>query len=117
MRGASVPASGTSSTERPRAAPSAFDGGPAAVLSIFLLPGANALEVSARVRARMAEIEQNFPEGLEWLVVYDSAEFIQQSITEVIVTLIQALMLVIFVVYLFLQDWRTTLIPSLAVPV
>ena len=69
------------------------------------------------VREKMAEIEQNFPEGLEWLVVYDSAEFIQQAITEVIITLIEALLLVVLVVYLFLQNWRTTLIPSLAVPV
>jgi hydrophobe/amphiphile efflux-1 (HAE1) family protein len=96
---------------------SRLDGGPAAVLSIFLLPGANALDVSQRVRARMAELEQRFPEGLDWLVVYDSAEFIQQSITEVIITLIEALLLVVLVVYLFLQNWRTTLIPSLAVPV
>ena len=96
---------------------SRLDGGPAAVLGIYLLPGANALDVSERVRARMAELEQRFPEGLEWLVVYDSAEFIQQSITEVIITLLEALLLVVLVVYLFLQNWRTTLIPSLAVPV
>ena len=96
---------------------SRLDGGPAAVLSIFLLPGANALDVSAQVRARMQELAKRFPEGLDWLVVYDSAEFIQQSITEVIITLIEALLLVVLVVYLFLQNWRTTLIPSLAVPV
>lgn len=96
---------------------SRLNGGPAAVLGIYLLPGANALEVSKRVRERMAELEGRFPEGLDWLVVYDSAEFIQQSITEVIITLIEALLLVVFVVYLFLQNWRTTLIPSLAVPV
>jgi len=96
---------------------SRLDGGPAAVLGLYLLPGANALEVSARVRAKMADIEKNFPEGLEWLVVYDSAEFIEQSINEVIITLIEALLLVMLVVYLFLQNWRTTLIPSLAVPV
>ncbi len=96
---------------------SRLDGAPAAVLGIYLLPGANALEVSGRVRARMAALEKRFPAGLEWLVVYDSAEFIQQSITEVVITLIEALLLVVLVVYLFLQDWRTTLIPSLAVPV
>jgi multidrug efflux pump len=93
---------------------SRLNGGPAAVLGIYLLPGANALDVSRRVRERMADLEGRFPDGLEWLVVYDSAEFIQQSITEVIITLIEALLLV---VYLFLQNWRTTLIPSLAVPV
>ncbi|MEM6545992.1 MAG: efflux RND transporter permease subunit, partial [Pseudomonadota bacterium] len=96
---------------------SRLNGGPAAVLGIYLLPGANALDVSARVRAKMAEIEQNFPGGLEWLVVFDNAEFIEQSIQEVIITLIEALLLVMLVVYLFLQNWRTTLIPSLAVPV
>lgn len=96
---------------------SRLDGGPAAVLGIYLLPGANALEVSAAVREKMAELEQRFPDGLEWLVIYDSADFIEQSISEVIVTLIEALILVMLVVYLFLQNWRTTLIPSLAVPV
>jgi multidrug efflux pump len=96
---------------------SRLNGGPAAVLGIYLLPGANALEVSKRVRERMAVLEQRFPDGLDWLVVYDSAEFIQQSITEVVITLIEALLLVVLVVYLFLQNWRTTLIPSLAVPV
>jgi hydrophobe/amphiphile efflux-1 (HAE1) family protein len=96
---------------------SRLDAGPAAVLGIYLLPGANALEVSKRVRLKMKELEHRFPKGLEWLIVYDSAEFIEQSISEVIITLIQALMLVILVVYLFLQNWRTTLIPSLAVPV
>lgn len=96
---------------------SRLDGGPAAVLGIYLLPGANALDVSALVRAKMAEIEENFPSGLEWVVVFDNAEFVQQSINEVIITLIEALLLVMLVVYLFLQDWRTTLIPSLAVPV
>ena len=96
---------------------SRLDGGPAAVLGIYLLPGANALEVSGLVRARMAELEKRFPEGLDWVVVYDSAEFIQQSINEVVITLIEALLLVVLVVYLFLQNWRTTLIPSLAVPV
>jgi multidrug efflux pump len=96
---------------------SRLDAGPAAVLGIYLLPGANALEVSRQVRAKMAQIEKNFPEGLEWLVVFDNAEFVEQSINEVLITLIEALLLVMLVVYLFLQNWRTTLIPSLAVPV
>jgi multidrug efflux pump len=96
---------------------SRLNGGPAAVLGIYLLPGANAIEVSKRVRAKMAEIENSFPGGLEWLVVFDNAEFVEQSINEVIITLVEALLLVMLVVYLFLQNWRTTLIPSLAVPV
>lgn len=96
---------------------SRLDGGPAAVLGIYLLPGANALEVSELVRAKMADIEQDFPSGLEWLVVFDNAEFVQESIREVVITLVEALLLVMLVVYLFLQNWRTTLIPTLAVPV
>ncbi len=96
---------------------SRLNAGPAAVLGIYLLPGANALEVSKAVRAKLAVLQKRFPEGLESLIVYDSAEFIQQSISEVILTLIEALILVMLVVYLFLQNWRTTLIPSLAVPV
>lgn len=96
---------------------SRLDGGPAAILSIYLLPGANAIEVSHLVRAKMADLEKNFPEGLDWLVVFDNAEFVEQSVDEVIVTLVEALLLVMLVVYLFLQNWRTTLIPSLAVPV
>ncbi len=96
---------------------SRLDGGSAAVLGVYLLPAANAIEVSKRVRERMAELETRFPEGLEWLIVYDNAEFIQESISEVFTTLLEALVLVVIVVYLFLQNWRATLIPTLAVPV
>lgn len=94
-----------------------LDAGPSAVLGIFLLPGANAIDVSERVRARLAQLEKRFPEGLAWLVVYDNAEFVSESISEVVHTLFEALVLVIIVVFLFLQNWRATLIPTLAVPV
>jgi len=96
---------------------SRLDGGNAAILSIFLLPGANALDVSQAVRNTMANLERSFPQGLDWLVVYDSSDFIKESIQQVVITLLEALALVVLVVYLFLQNWRTTLIPSLAVPV
>ena len=89
----------------------------ATILQVYMLPGSNALEVTANVKKVMADLAGNFPKGIKWQVFYDGSEFIKLSIDEVINTLIQALILVIFVVYLFLQNWRTTLIPALAVPV
>lgn len=89
----------------------------ATILQVYMLPGSNALEVTENVKKVMTNLAQNFPEGVKWQVFYDASEFIKLSIDEVINTLIQALILVILVVYLFLQNWRTTLIPALAVPV
>jgi len=94
-----------------------LDGADAAILQVYLLPGANALEVASEVKRVMTELARNFPQGVEWQIFYDASEFIQQSIHEVIITLIEALLLVILVVYLFLQSWRATLIPALAIPV
>ena len=65
----------------------------------------------------MASLEENFPEGLDWRIVYDSTSYIEASISEVVETLLVAILLVILSVYLFLQDWRTTLIPSITIPV
>jgi multidrug efflux pump len=96
---------------------SQLDGGNAAVLQFFLLPGANALQVAEEVKKTMAELSKSFPQGVQWQIFYDASDFIRQSISEVIITLIQALLLVVLVVYLFLQSWRATLIPALAVPV
>lgn len=96
---------------------SQLDGGNAAVLQVFLLPGANALQVAEEVKKTMAELSKSFPQGVQWQIFYDASDFIRQSISEVIITLIQALLLVVLVVYLFLQSWRATLIPALAVPV
>ncbi len=96
---------------------SQLDGEDAAILQVYLLPGANALQVAREVKKVMADLGRSFPEGLEWTIFYDASEFIEQSIREVVITLFEALALVVLVVYLFLQNWRTTLIPALAIPV
>lgn len=96
---------------------SKLDGKDAAILQVYLLPGANALDVAAEVKRTMAQLAKGFPKGLDWHVWFDSSTFIKAAINEVLVTLVEALLLVILVVFLFLQNWRTTLIPALAVPV
>jgi len=88
-----------------------------AFLVIYQLPDANALEVAERVKAVVDEAAGRFPEGVNHTVLYDTTEFISRSISEVVVTLFQAVGLVILVVFLFLQNWRATLIPSIAIPV
>ncbi|HEA53511.1 efflux RND transporter permease subunit [Marinobacter antarcticus] len=89
----------------------------AVALPIFQSPGSNALDVSAAVRAKMAELADQFPEGLDWEVAYDPTVFVSTSIKAVITTLLEAVALVVLVVILFLQTWRASLIPLLAVPV
>lgn len=89
----------------------------AAAIVIFEAPGANSIALSDAVRARMAELEESFPEDLEWSVVYDPTVFVRESISSVITTLLEAVLLVVIVVVLFLQTWRASLIPLLAVPV
>jgi hydrophobe/amphiphile efflux-1 (HAE1) family protein len=96
---------------------SRLDEGPAAILSVYQLPGANGLEVAAAVKQVMAEMEQDFPAGLEYKVSLDTTLAIEAGIREIIVTLFQAVSLVILVVFIFLQNVRATLIPALAVPV
>lgn len=86
-------------------------------ISISQLPGSNALDVGNSVKEKMAELSENFPPGLAASIVYDTTEFIQVSIQEVFITLLQAIGLVILVIFLFLQDWRTTVIPAVAIPV
>ncbi|MEC8822345.1 MAG: efflux RND transporter permease subunit, partial [Pseudomonadota bacterium] len=88
-----------------------------AFLVIYQLPDANALDVAERVKALVESASASFPEGVEYSVLYDTTEFISRSISEVVVTLFQAVGLVILVVFLFLQNWRATLIPSIAIPV
>ena len=90
---------------------------PNVFLLTFLEPGANALDTAKRIRAKMAELAQSFPSGVNWDIPYDTTRFVEVSIEEVIKTLSIAMVLVILVVYLFLQSWRTTLIPTVAVPV
>ena len=94
-----------------------FNGGPAAVVAIYQSPGANALSTLNAVKSRIAEAEKRFPEDLAWKVTYDPTTFVKDTIHEVQKTLIEAFVLVVIVVYLFLGSLRATLIPTLAVPV
>lgn len=96
---------------------SGINGGNAAVININMLPGANAMEVAENVKKAMEEISSNFPDGISYMIPFDMTEYISQSIHEVYKTLIEALILVILVVFLSLQNWRSTLIPSIAVPI
>ncbi|MFC2252894.1 efflux RND transporter permease subunit [Labrys portucalensis] len=94
-----------------------FNGGPSAVLALYQSPGANAITTLDAVRARMTELAAKFPDDLDWKVTYDPTVFVKDTIHEVQKTLIEAFILVVFVVYLFLGSVRATLIPTLAVPV
>ena len=96
---------------------SGINGGNAAVLGIYMLPGANAMEVAENVKAAMDEISRTFPEGLHYEIPFDMTTYISSSIHEVYKTLFEALILVIIVVFLFLQSWRATVIPLVAVPI
>jgi len=88
-----------------------------AFIVIYQLTEANATQVAADVKARMGELAKQLPDGVEYSIPYDTTEFINRSIDEVVVTLVQAVGLVILVVFLFLQNWRATLIPTVAIPV
>lgn len=96
---------------------SKFNGEEAVAFAIYLQSGANALEVSKQVRETMQRLSQNFPDGITYSIPYDTTIFVNVSINEVIHTFFEAVVLVILVVYLFLQNFRATLIPILAVPV
>ena len=96
---------------------SGINGGNAAVLDVYMLPGANAVEVATSVRTTMDEISRNFPEGITYNVPFDMTTYISESIHHVYRTLFEALVLVILVVFLSLQSWRATLIPIVAVPI
>ncbi len=90
---------------------------PAVAIPIFAAPGANALQISRDVRKTMAEISRNFPEGVEYSIVYDPTVFVSDSIESVVHTLFEAVALVVLVVIVFLQTWRASIIPLLSVPV
>src|SRR3974390_3316412 len=94
-----------------------LNGGPAATIALYQTPGANAIATMKAVRAQIAELEKNFPEDLAWKVTYDPTVFVTDTIHEVRKTLIEAFVLVVLVVFLFLGSVRATLIPTVAVPV
>ena len=90
---------------------------PAVAIPVFQRPGSNAIEISDAVRARMAELKQSFPQGVDYEIVYDPTIFVRGSIEAVVHTLLEAIILVVLVVILFLQTWRASIIPLAAVPV
>jgi hydrophobe/amphiphile efflux-1 (HAE1) family protein len=94
-----------------------INGKPATLVGIFLLPGANALEVAGTVKKTMVGLAERFPAGFIYSIPYDTTRFVEVSIREVVITLVEAMLLVTLVVFLFLQNWRATLIPIAAVPV
>ncbi len=94
-----------------------LDGHPLVALSIYQLPGTNALKTASLVRAKMEELKTHFTQGVDYKIVYDTTPFIKESINEVFKTLRDAVLLVAFVVLLFLQNWRSAVIPLVAVPV
>lgn len=96
---------------------SGMNGSNAAILRIYMLPGANAIEVAENVKKEMQQLSKNFPEGIDYEIPLDATEYISDSIHEVYKTLFEALILVIIVVYLSLQSWRATVIPIIAVPI
>jgi len=92
-------------------------GNPIVGIGIFLTPNANALQVAEGVRERMTELGKHFPAGLTWKLPYDTTHYVKTSMKEVVKTLFEAMLLVFVVVYVFLQNWRATLIPAIAVPI
>ncbi|MBP8170436.1 MAG: multidrug efflux RND transporter permease subunit, partial [Azonexus sp.] len=94
-----------------------LDGQPTIAMGVFLQTGANALEVAELVRGKMESLKKKFPEGMGYVIPFDTTLFVSASISEVVKTLIEAMLLVLAVVYIFLQSWRATLIPMIAVPI
>ena len=96
---------------------SRLNGQPSAIIAVYQLPGSNAVQTAAGIRKLMAEMKQRFPQDMDYAIALDQTAAVTEGMKEIIVTLVIAIVLVILVVYLFLQDWRATLIPMLAVPV
>ena len=94
-----------------------YNGKPMGGVAIQLAPGANALETATRLKAKMAELSKYFPPGMKVVYPYDSTPFVKISIEEVVHTLVEAVFLVFIIMFLFLQNFRATLIPTIAVPV
>ena len=96
---------------------SKLDGNPAATLVVYQSPDANALDVSNAVRAELKQLSARFPEGMDYTIVFDTTQFVSLTIEEIVMTLAITFVLVVVVIYVFLQDWRATIIPTLAIPV
>ncbi|MBS0253015.1 MAG: efflux RND transporter permease subunit [Proteobacteria bacterium] len=94
-----------------------FGKDPSVVLAVFQMPGSNALELQERVLAKMKELSKRFPKGISYAMHYDTTRFVSAAMHDVVFTLLEALFLVVLVVYIFLQSWRTTIIPTIAIPV
>ena len=94
-----------------------FGKDPTVVMAIFQQPGSNALDLQAQVKAKMEALSQHFPPGIAYAMHYDTTRFVSAAMRDVVITLVEALILVVFVVYVFLQSWRTTIIPTIAIPV
>ena len=94
-----------------------FDGKPSVGLAVYQLPGTNALDVADRVRAKMDDLKSRFPQGIDYSIAYDTTPFIRESVSDVVKTLLLATALVAVVVLVFLQNWRSVIIPLIAVPV
>jgi hydrophobe/amphiphile efflux-1 (HAE1) family protein len=94
-----------------------LDGEPSVALSVYQLPGSNALQTAGSVKKKMAELKKRFPEHLDYKIVYDTTPFVRESVIDVLKTLRDAVILVAIVVLVFLQNWRSALIPLIAVPV
>jgi HAE1 family hydrophobic/amphiphilic exporter-1 len=96
---------------------SRYNGKPAAAVAVYQLPGSNALEAAGNVKNLMTQLKQSFPDDLDYAVSLDTTLAVTEGINEIVKTLFEALVLVVLVVYIFLQGWRATLIPLMAVPV
>lgn len=94
-----------------------INGKPGVAFAVYQLPGSNALDVAQRVEAKMEELRQNFPPGIVSELVFDTVSFIEESNKEVLYTLAEAILLVVLVIFVFLQNWRATVIPTIAIPV
>jgi multidrug efflux pump subunit AcrB len=96
---------------------SLVQGKPGVGMLIYQLPGSNALNTAKALETRLAQLEANFPPGIKSVVCYDTTKFVEVSIEEVVKTLIEAILLVVLVIFIFLQEWRATIIPAITVPV
>jgi HAE1 family hydrophobic/amphiphilic exporter-1 len=87
------------------------------VLAIYQMAGSNALDLQRSVKDKMQELSKHFPKGIDYAMHYDTTRFVSAALRDVVITLAEALLLVVAVVFIFLQSWRTTIIPTIAIPV